>query len=76
MKNAKTILCNVWRFYCDGFRTMTWGRTLWIILLVKLFVLFVVLRPLLFRPAFAGMSDGEKQAAVAERLSAACDEKP
>ena len=37
-------LVNVWRFYRDGFREMTWGRTLWIIILVKLFVLFAVLR--------------------------------
>lgn len=37
-------LVNIWRFYRDGFREMTWGRTLWILILVKLFVLFAVLR--------------------------------
>lgn len=32
------------RLYIDGFRRMTWGRTLWIIILVKLFILFAVLK--------------------------------
>ena len=36
------------RLYYDGFRGMTLGRTLWIIILVKLFVIFVVLKLLFF----------------------------
>ena len=39
---------NIWRFYRDGFRNMTWGRVLWLIILLKLFVLFAVLRPFFF----------------------------
>ena len=61
-------LVNVWRFYRDGFREMTWGRTLWIIILVKLFVLFAVLRAFFFRPALAGLDADEKPAAVAGEL--------
>lgn len=57
-------LINVWRFYRDGFRSMTLGRTLWMIILIKLFVIFFVLR-LFFFPDFlnsrepdeAGQSD-------------------
>ena len=41
----------VFRFYRDGFRQMRLGRTLWKIVLVKLFVLFVILR-LFFFPNF------------------------
>ncbi len=39
------------RFYVTGFREMTLGRTLWLLILVKLFVLFAVLR-LFFFPTF------------------------
>lgn len=31
---------SVWSLYCDGFRNMTVGKTLWAIILVKLFVFF------------------------------------
>ena len=38
----------VWTFYYDGFRSMTIGKTLWIIILVKLFIFFVVMKWLFF----------------------------
>ena len=44
----------VWRtidLYRDGFRQMTLGRTLWAIILIKLFVIFVILK-LFFFPNF------------------------
>ena len=47
----------IWRFFRDGFRQMTWGRVLWLIILVKLFVMFVVLR-LFFFPDFLGEAAG------------------
>lgn len=59
----------IFRFYVEGFRSMTWGRTLWILVLVKLFVIFVVLRLVFFRPALAGQSDAEKQETVGRNLS-------
>jgi hypothetical protein len=34
--------------YYDGFRNMTLGRTLWLVILVKLFVIFVVLKVFFF----------------------------
>ena len=37
--------------YYDGFRHMTLGKTLWAVILIKLFVIFVVLK-LLFFPNF------------------------
>lgn len=48
---------NIWRFYRDGFRAMTWGRVLWAIILLKLFILFVVLR-LFFFPDFLREASG------------------
>ena len=50
MKNVP-FLVRIWRFYIDGFRHMTIGRTLWIIILIKLFVIFAVLK-LFFFPNF------------------------
>jgi len=41
-------LRNAWHLYIDGFRSMTLGRTLWAIILVKLFIIFVVLKLFFF----------------------------
>ena len=49
---------NIWRFYRDGFRNMTWGRVLWLIILLKLFVLFAVLR-LFFFPDYIDRVAGD-----------------
>ena len=38
----------IWLLYYDGFRSMTLGRTLWTIILIKLFVIFVVLKLFFF----------------------------
>ncbi len=45
MKNA---LMNIWYLYYDGFRNMTIGKTLWLIILVKLFVMFFILKLFFF----------------------------
>lgn len=37
----KRNLIRVFYFYRDGFREMTWGRVLWAIILIKLFVMFL-----------------------------------
>lgn len=38
----------VWDLYYDGFRSMTVGKTLWIIILVKVFIFFIVMKLLFF----------------------------
>ena len=38
----------IWTFYYEGFKGMTVGKTLWIIILVKLFIFFVVMKMLFF----------------------------
>lgn len=50
----------VWRLYYDGFREMTVGRTLWVIILVKLFVMFAVMK-LLFFPDFLANKAGDDE---------------
>ena len=39
---------NIFRFYFDGFRQMTLGRTLWLIIAVKLFIIFAILKVFFF----------------------------
>jgi hypothetical protein len=46
-----SLLMQFCQFYRDGFQQMTVGRTLWKIIFIKLFVMFVVLK-LFFFPNF------------------------
>ena len=39
---------SVWHLYYDGFRSMTVGRTLWAVILIKLFIIFAVLKLFFF----------------------------
>ena len=68
-KRPRGIVVRVARFYIDGFRQMTWGHTLWILILVKLFIMFVVLR-MIFFPRFLSRFDteGERRQYVSEEL--------
>ena len=53
----------IYRFYRDGFRQMTVGRTLWKIIFIKLFVMFAVLK-FFFFPDFLAtrLNDNRKRA--------------
>ena len=42
---------NTWLFFYEGFSGMTVGKRLWIIILIKLFIIFIILR-LIFFPDF------------------------
>lgn len=56
--------------YVDGFRSMTVGKTLWLIIGIKLFVFFVIIK-ILFFPNFLSMksdSDAGKAQYVREQL--------
>lgn len=60
----------IWRFYRDGFRSMTVGRTLWIVIAIKLAVIFLVIK-LFFMPDRMSRdyeSDSERAAAVRSAL--------
>ena len=54
---VKRVFIGIWHFYRDGFRQMTWGRVLWLIILLKLLVMFAMLR-LFFFPDFLGQAAG------------------
>lgn len=70
MTSTDNILLRIVRFYADGFRSMTVGRTLWAIILIKLVIMFAVLKLFFFRDPYAGRSDEERADAVIESLSA------
>ncbi len=64
-------LRNVFRFYIDGFREMTLGRTLWAIILIKLFVLFAILKLFFMPDPLAGQSSDERSSHVLRELTPA-----
>ncbi|MFO7622173.1 MAG: DUF4492 domain-containing protein [Bacteroidales bacterium] len=52
MKIILSAASKVLRFYYEGFRDMSWwGRRVWIIIIIKLFIMFAILR-LFFFPDF------------------------
>lgn len=67
-RNMTTFLNRIIRFYIDGFRSMTLGRTLWAIILIKLFIMFAVLRLFFFPDLLAGKSPRERAEHVLENL--------
>ena len=46
MKNW--IVVRIFRFYIEGFKSMDVGRTLWMLILIKLFVMFFILKIFFF----------------------------
>lgn len=44
-------LYRAFRLYYDGFRSMTLGKTLWLVIAIKLFIIFIVLK-IFFFPNF------------------------
>ena len=61
----------IFRFYRDGFRQMTVGRTLWKIIFIKLFILFAVLKFFFFPDFLATQFSTDTQRAdyVIEQLT-------
>ena len=49
----RNLVTAIWQFYVEGFRSMTLGRTLWLIIAIKLFIMFFILR-LFLNEAAAG----------------------
>lgn len=67
MKAANFARC-VFNFYYDGFRNMKLGRTLWAIILIKLFVIFVILKLFFFPDFLKEHADGDEATYVASQI--------
>ncbi len=46
--NKQSFFYRVFDLYYDGFRNMKLGRTLWAIILIKLFIMFAILKVFFF----------------------------
>jgi hypothetical protein len=64
-------LAKVVRFYVDGFKNMKLGKTLWLIIAIKLAIMFLILKPFFF-PNFLNLrfdNDSQKAVYVGEEFS-------
>ena len=65
---TKNYLVAVWRFYMEGFRGLTLGRTLWLLILIKLFIIFFILKLFFFPSFLKGKTAEEKEEFVGAEL--------
>lgn len=62
MKHGSSIFSRVFSFYIDGFREMSgWSRKVWIIILIKLFIMFAILKLFFFPDFLQKKFDNDKQ---------------
>ncbi|MCM1093078.1 MAG: DUF4492 domain-containing protein [Bacteroides sp.] len=62
-------IVRIYRFYRDGFREMTVGRWLWLMIIVKLFILFFIFKLFFFPDILSRDYDNDSQRAEAVRSS-------
>jgi hypothetical protein len=62
MKQIFPYLNRIFRFYYDGFLNMSgWGRKVWIIIIIKLFIMFAVLKIFFFPDFLRTKYDNDKE---------------
>ena len=66
--NKRSFLYRVYDLYVDGFRHMRLGKTLWAIILIKLFIIFVVLKIFFFPNFLKQNAKGDEAGYVANEL--------
>ena len=73
-KPAGNVFVRIWRFYYEGFRNMTVGKYLWVIILAKLVVLFLVFKLFFFPNILERDYDSDEERAEAVRHNLMNDE--
>jgi len=71
MKSLVSAVKRIKTFYLEGFTTMSWwGKRVWIIILIKLFVIFIILKLFFFRDFLSEKygSDEQKSEYVRDQL--------
>jgi hypothetical protein len=65
------LLRRIYKFYYDGFKSMTVGKRLWLIIFIKLFILFAILKTFFFQDFLKSNfeSDEERSNYVIEQLT-------
>ena len=61
------MLGRIWRFYADGFRGMTVGRSLWAVIIIKLVIIFAVIKLFFFPDILSTRYDDDSSRAEAVR---------
>lgn len=61
------IFVRIYRFYRDGFRSMTVGRYLWLMIIIKLLILFFIFRLFFFPDLLKRDYDNDADRAQAVR---------
>ena len=67
--NHNSFLYRIYDLYDEGFRSMSLGKTLWAIILIKLFIIFVILK-IFFFPNYIKerANDGDEPDFVANEM--------
>ena len=71
MNSVVSAIKRVFHFYYDGFSSMSWwGKRVWIIILIKLFVIFIILKLFFFQDFLQKKysSDEQKSEYVRDQL--------
>ncbi|MEG0010717.1 MAG: DUF4492 domain-containing protein [Muribaculaceae bacterium] len=55
----RPFVLRIFNFYVEGFKSMTLGKTLWIIILVKLFIMFFILKLFFFPNILNSLYDND-----------------
>ena len=63
-----SFLYRVYDLYVDGFRHMRLGKTLWAIILIKLFIIFAILKIFFFPNFLKQHAKGDESSFVASEL--------
>lgn len=63
------MLKKVYYFYRDGFKSMKVGKTLWLIIAIKLFIMFAILKVFFFQYELSGLTPEEKAEKVRDNLT-------
>lgn len=66
-----TFLNKIFQFYYQGFRSMQLGKKLWLIIFIKLFIMFAILKMFFFQDFLDSKfsSDADKSDYVIEQLT-------
>jgi len=69
MKKQESIPIRIFRFYYEGFKSMDIGKTLWALILIKLFIMFFILK-IFFFPRYLNQFDttSEKENYISQEL--------
>lgn len=69
MNKLLTLSQKIWRFYYEGFKSMTTGKSLWMLIIIKLVLFFLVLKLFFFPNLLSRDYDTDAERAQAVRRS-------